>query len=162
MTLAALDPGGSAVGLLYIVAFSMFIYGIKLGTHPTTARRGNGIAALGMAVAVATTLALQGIGNWHIIIGGIVIGTVIGAVASKRVKMTEMPQMVALYNGLGGGALALIAWAEYRHWVHLADELTPVREVSEALGSGAGAAVSLEAVIPTLFAMVVGSISFWG
>ena len=160
--LAALAPDSAAVGGLYILAFSLFVVGIRFGTHPTTARRGNGLAALGMAIAVATTLALQGIGNWHIIIGGIVIGTVIGAVASKRVKMTEMPQMVALYNGLGGGAIALIAWAEYRHWVHLADELTPVREVSEALGSGSGAAVSLEVMIPTLFAMVVGSISFWG
>ena len=68
---AALDPGSAPVGLLYIVSFSLFIYGIRLGTHPTTARRGNGIAAIGMAIAVATTLALQGIGNWWVIIVGI-------------------------------------------------------------------------------------------
>ncbi|MFZ9669221.1 MAG: NAD(P)(+) transhydrogenase (Re/Si-specific) subunit beta, partial [Solirubrobacterales bacterium] len=107
--LAALAPDSAPVGLLYILSFSLFIYGIRLGTHPTTARRGNGIAAVGMAIAVATTLALQGIGNWGIIIGGLVVGTVIGVVASRRVQMTEMPQMVALYNGLGGGAIALIA-----------------------------------------------------
>jgi NAD(P) transhydrogenase subunit beta len=142
--LAALDPTGAPVGILYIVAFSLFIYGIKLGTHPTSARRGNGIAALGMGVAVATTLAQKGIGNWGIIIAGIVIGSIVGAVASKRVKMTAMPQMVALYNGLGGGAIALIAWSEYRHWIH------------------AGETVSLEILIPTLLAMVIGSISFWG
>ncbi|MGK2956465.1 MAG: NAD(P)(+) transhydrogenase (Re/Si-specific) subunit beta, partial [Solirubrobacterales bacterium] len=162
MTLAALDPGGSVVGLLYILAFSMFIYGIKLGTHPTTARRGNGIAALGMAVAVAATLAQRGIGNWGIIIGGIVVGTLIGAFASKRVKMTEMPQMVALYNGLGGGAIALIAWSEYRHWVHQGDEIGALQNAAESLGGGFTASIPLEVMIPTLLAMIIGSISFWG
>ena len=58
----------------YIVAFSLFIVGIRQGTHPTTAKRGNLIAAVGMAVAVATTLLLDGIGNWGLIIGGILIG----------------------------------------------------------------------------------------
>ena len=142
--LAALAPDSTPVGLLYIVSFSLFIYGIRLGTHPTTARRGNGMAAIGMAIAVGTTLALQGIGNWGIIIGGLVLGTLIGVVASKRVQMTEMPQMVALYNGLGGGAIALIAWAEYRHWIV------------------EGFPVPADEMIPTLLAMVIGSISFWG
>ncbi len=182
--LAALDPTGAAVGLLYIVAFSLFIYGIKLGTHPTTARRGNGLAAVGMAVAVATTLAQTGIGNWGIIIGGIVVGSLIGAIASKRVKMTEMPQMVALYNGLGGGAIALIAWAEYRHWVHIekllfGSETTFEQGAEQAqeadlgveVASGSGAisslsdiavSVPLEILVPTLLAMIIGSISFWG
>ncbi len=162
MALAALDPGGSAVGLLYILAFSMFIYGIKLGTHPTTARRGNVIAALGMAVAVGATLAQRGIGNWGIIIGGIAVGTLIGAFASRRVKMTEMPQMVALYNGLGGGAIALIAWSEYRHWVHQGDEISTLQNAAESLGGGFTASIPLEVMIPTLLAMIIGSISFWG
>jgi len=163
MALAALDPGGSVVGLLYILAFSLFIYGIKLGTHPTTARRGNGIAAIGMAVAVAATLAQKGIGNWWLIVGGIVLGSLIGAFASKRVKMTEMPQMVALYNGLGGGAIALIAWSEYRHWVHQGDEIGKLQNVSDALGGPVlSASIPLEVMIPTLLAMIVGSISFWG
>ncbi|MBK8293328.1 MAG: NAD(P)(+) transhydrogenase (Re/Si-specific) subunit beta [Solirubrobacterales bacterium] len=168
MTLAALAPDGSAVGLLYIVAFSLFIYGIKLGTHPTTARRGNGIAAFGMAIAVAATLAQRGIGNWGLIIGGIVLGSLIGAFASKRVKMTEMPQMVALYNGLGGGAIALIAWSEYRHWVHQASELKgfvvnggPGEPTLVGIGSGIGS-IPLDVMIPTLLAMIIGSISFWG
>jgi NAD(P) transhydrogenase subunit beta len=160
---AALDPSGALVGALYILSFSLFIYGIKLGTHPTSARRGNGIAAIGMAIAVATTLAQKGIGNWGIIIAGIVVGSVIGAVASKRVKMTEMPQMVALYNGLGGGAIALIAWAEYRHWISEGDALSTVQRASEVLGGPQiSASISLEVMIPTLFAMVIGSVSFWG
>ena len=175
MPLAALDPGGSVVGLLYIVAFSLFIYGIKLGTHPTTARRGNGIAAFGMAIAVGATLAQRGIGNWGLIIGGIVVGSVIGAVASKRVKMTEMPQMVALYNGLGGGAIALIAWSEYRHWLHINDAVTTGKGLTDSLLEGSHLAGSVnqanfelslhvpaEVLIPTLLAMVIGSVSFWG
>jgi NAD(P) transhydrogenase subunit beta len=170
--LAALESDSGLVGLLYIVSFSLFIYGIKLGTHPTTARRGNGIAAVGMAVAVITTLLLQGIGNWGIIIGGILVGSVIGAVASKRVKMTEMPQMVALYNGLGGGAIALIAWSEYRHWIHIEEKLsagsagieeaTGAKLAVETLGQFFTVSVPLEVLIPTLLAMIVGSISFWG
>ncbi|MGA7434544.1 MAG: NAD(P)(+) transhydrogenase (Re/Si-specific) subunit beta [Solirubrobacterales bacterium] len=163
MALAALEPGGSVVGLLYILAFSLFIYGIKLGTHPTTARRGNGIAAIGMAVAVAATLAQKGIGNWGLIIGGIVLGSLIGAFASKRVKMTEMPQMVALYNGLGGGAIALIAWSEYRHWVHQGEIAEKLQNVSDAVGGPSfSASIPLEVMIPTLLAMIIGSISFWG
>ncbi len=172
--IAALAPDSSLVAILYIISFSLFIFGIKLGTHPTSARRGNGVAAIGMAIAVATTLALDGIGNWGIIIAGIVIGTVVGAVASKRVKMTEMPQMVALYNGLGGGAIALIAWSEYRHWVHQGKEAATVLKdfavvhgaspdsASAAVANIGGPTVSLEVLIPTLLAMVIGSISFWG
>ncbi len=100
--------------VLYIVAFSMFIFGVRQGTHPTTAKRGNLIAAVGMAVAVVTTLLLDGIGNWALIAIGMAIGTAVGVVASHRVQMTAMPQMVALYNGVGGGAVALIAWSEFR------------------------------------------------
>lgn len=169
--LAALAPDSALVAILYIISFSLFIFGLKLGTHPTSARRGNMIAAVGMAIAVITTLCLKGVGNWGIIIGGILVGTIIGAVASKRVKMTEMPQMVALYNGLGGGAIALIAWAEYRHWVHQGNELKAVANDLGAIhGMPDGAAfaglvntsIPLDVMIPTLLAMIVGSISFWG
>ncbi|HVC06478.1 MAG TPA: NAD(P)(+) transhydrogenase (Re/Si-specific) subunit beta [Solirubrobacterales bacterium] len=142
--LAVLQPGGSAATALYIVAFSMFIIGIKRGTHPSSAKQGNMIAAGGMLVAVATTLLLNGIGNWGLIGLGIAVGAAIGAIASFRVQMTAMPQMVALYNGVGGGAVALIAWSELRH------------------GISVGGAIPLETLIPTLFAAVVGSVSFWG
>jgi NAD(P) transhydrogenase subunit beta len=141
---AVLEPGGSASTALYIVAFSLFIIGIKQGTHPTTAKRGNLVAAVGMAIAVLTTLLLDGMGNWGVIFGALIIGSAVGVVASIRVQMTEMPQMVALYNGVGGGAVALIAWSEIRHGI--------------SLGHG----LELEVMIPTLFAGVVGSVSFWG
>jgi NAD(P) transhydrogenase subunit beta len=146
---AVLDPGGDAATALYIVAFSMFIFGVRQGTHPTTAKRGNMIAAVGMAVAVVTTLLLDGIGNWGLIAIGLAVGSTIGVVASIRVQMTAMPQMVALYNGVGGGAVALIAWSEIRHGI-------------SGIDGGAIAEIPLEELIPTLFAAVVGSVSFWG
>src|SRR4051794_2795568 len=142
--LAVLEPGGSAATALYIVAFSLFIIGVRRGTHPTTAKQGNLIAAVGMAVAVITTLLLDGIGNWGLIALGLGVGSAIGVIASVRVQMTEMPQMVALYNGVGGGAVALIAWSEIRHGISLGEE------------------IPLDTLIPVLFAGVVGSISFWG
>jgi NAD(P) transhydrogenase subunit beta len=144
MLLAVLKPGGDAATALYIVAFSLFIIGIKRGTHPTTAKQGNLIAAGGMAVAVVTTLLLDGMGNWGLIALGLGIGTAVGVIASVRVQMTEMPQMVALYNGVGGGAVALIAWSEIRHGISL------------------GETIPLDTLIPVLFAAVVGSVSFWG
>jgi len=144
MLQAVLEPGGDAATALYIVAFSMFIVGIKRGTHPTTAKQGNLVAAVGMAVAVVTTLLLDGIGNWGLIAIGLGVGTAVGVIASVRVQMTEMPQMVALYNGVGGGAVALIAWSEIRHGISLGEE------------------IPLDTLIPILFSAVVGSVSFWG
>jgi len=144
MLQAVLQPGGDAATALYIVAFSLFIIGIKQGTHPTTAKRGNLIAAGGMAVAVVTTLLLDGMGNWGLIFLGLGIGTAVGVIASIRVQMTEMPQMVALYNGVGGGAVALIAWSEIRHGISLGEDFP------------------LDELIPIIFAGVVGSVSFWG
>ncbi len=146
---AVLAKGGDAATALYIVAFSLFILGIRRGTHPTTAKQGNMIAAAGMAVAVVTTLLLNEIGNWGLIAIGIGVGSTIGVVASIRVQMTQMPQMVALYNGVGGGAVALIAWSEIRHGIAEID-------------SGAIGSMPLEVLIPVLLAGVIGSVSFWG
>ena len=144
-----LEPGGDAATLLYILSFSLFIFGVRRGTHPTTAKQGNLTAAVGMAIAVATTLLLDGIGNWGLILGGLAVGTAVGVVASIRVQMTAMPQMVALYNGVGGGAVALIAWSEIRHGI-------------EEIDHGVVAELPLETLVPILFAAVIGSVSFWG
>jgi len=139
-----LQPGGDGATALYIVAFSLFIIGIKRGTHPSTAKQGNLVAAGGMVIAVVTTLLLDGIGNWGLIAAGLGVGATVGYIASVRVQMTEMPQMVALYNGVGGGAVALIAWSEIRHGISLHET------------------IPLDTLIPVLFAAVVGSVSFWG
>src|SRR5690242_7584937 len=144
MPVAALSLDSDFLAVCYIAAFVLFILGIRQGTHPSTAKRGNMIAAVGMTIAVGATLCTDVIGNWGIIITAIGAGALVGWLASARVAMTDMPQMVALYNGLGGGAVALIAWSEFRH------------------GLSIGGDFELESFIPILFSMVVGSISFWG
>ncbi len=129
------------ISALYIVAFSMFIIGLHMLRGPRTAVRGNQVAATGMAVAVFATLLNDNVGDWILIVVGVAIGTAVGIPAARNVKMTAMPQMVALFNGVGGGAVALISVVEFRE---------------------AGGDIELEALIPILFAAIIGSISFWG
>ena len=133
----------------YIVAFSLFIYGLSGLTGPRTAVRGNKIAAVGMAIAIVATLltphVLSGSSTPWLIALGLVIGTAVGVPAARNVRMTAMPQMVAIFNGVGGGAVAIIAWIEYRHHFF----------------SGGSFWVE-KSQIPTLFAAIVGSVSFWG
>src|SRR6476646_1457832 len=128
---------------LYIVAFALFIYGLSGLTGPKTAVRGNRIAAVGMVIAVIATLLNPLEGNWGLIVLGVALGTAVGVPAARQVKMTAMPQMVALFNGVGGGAVFLIAWAEFRLTGGFADTATYVTVFS-------------------LFAAIVGSVSFWG
>src|SRR5215813_13125506 len=111
---------------LYIVAFALFIYGLMGLTGPRTAVRGNWIAAAGMVVAIIATLLTPNMGNWPLIVLGIILGALVGVPAARQVKMTVMPQMVALFNGVGGGAVALIAWAEFRQSGGFQDEPTYV------------------------------------
>ena len=133
------------VTALYIVAFSLFIVGLHMLRGPRTAVRGNLVAATGMGIAVVATLLSDNIGDWALIVIGLAIGTAVGVPAARNVKMTAMPQMVALFNGVGGGAVALISVVEYR----------------EALEE-TGVNPELEALIPILLAAIIGSISFWG
>jgi proton-translocating NAD(P)+ transhydrogenase subunit beta len=136
----------SFIDAAYIVAFMLLIYGMTGLTGPRTAVRGNKIAALGMAIAVVATLLqkgeFHGSGTVWLIILGVVIGTAIGVPAALRVHMTAMPQMVAIFNGVGGGAVALIAWVEFRH--HFGGNWPLRSEIFE------------------LFGAIVGSVSFWG
>ncbi len=128
------------VNLLYIVGFALFIVGLRMVRGPRTAVRGNVIAAVGMVVALVATLIDPRIGDWVLIVVGVAIGTAIGVPAARNVKMTAMPQMVALFNGVGGGAVALISLVEFRE----------------------GHDIELEALIPIVLAAIIGSISFWG
>ncbi|NEW41817.1 NAD(P)(+) transhydrogenase (Re/Si-specific) subunit beta [Nocardia cyriacigeorgica] len=138
------------VNILYIVAFSLFIYGLMGLTGPKTAVRGNWIAAAGMGIAVvATLIAVRDTGNWILIIAGLVVGVVLGVPPAKFTKMTEMPQLVAAFNGVGGGTVALIAWAEFL-------DTTGFSNFQH------GEEPTVHIVIGSLFAAVIGSISFWG
>lgn len=99
--------------LVYLVASVCFIFGIKKLSSPKTARQGNQLAALGMLLAIVVTLIDKRIISYELIIIGAIIGSLIGAVFALKVQMTGMPQMVGLLNGFGGGASALVAFAEY-------------------------------------------------
>jgi H+-translocating NAD(P) transhydrogenase subunit beta len=106
-----------AIQLIDLLAIIAFIVGLKRLSHPATARSGNAVAAAGMTAAVAATLADEGVVSYWAIAGAIVVGSAIGVVSARAVKMTAMPQMVALFNGVGGGGAALIALSEYHRLV---------------------------------------------
>ena len=99
--------------LLYLITIVTFILALRFLSNPATARRGNQIGALGMLVAIVVTFAQNEITSYWEIAVGMVVGGTFGAVAARKVRMTAMPQMVALFNGVGGGAAALIALAEF-------------------------------------------------
>jgi NAD(P) transhydrogenase subunit beta len=132
------------IRVCYLAASVLFILGIRGLSHPRTARQGNLLAAVGMGIAVVATLLDESIDNYGLIVVGIAIGTVVGAVSARAVKMTAMPQMVALFNGVGGGAVALVALSEYHE---------RIPDVGE---------IPLETLLPTLLACVIGAISFTG
>ena len=140
------------VDVLYIFAFGLFIYGLMGLTGPKTAVRGNWIAAVGMGIAVVATLIKvrdTAAINWILIIAGLAIGVLLGVPPAKKTKMTAMPQLVALFNGVGGGTVALIAWAEFietKGFSHFKPEQTP----------------TVALVVGSLFAAIIGSVSFWG
>ncbi len=100
-----------AINAAYIVAAGLFIFGLKMLGHPESARRGNLLSAIGMLIAIVVTLLSEGILTWYWIAICAVIGSVIGASAARLVAMTSMPEMVAVFNGFGGAASLLVAWA---------------------------------------------------
>ncbi len=101
-----------AIQLIYLIATAFFIRGLKLLGSPATARKGNQLAATGMLIGIIVTLFDQQIVSFEWIIAGVLIGSLIGAILAKKVAMTAMPELVAVFNGFGGGASALVAWGE--------------------------------------------------
>jgi NAD(P) transhydrogenase subunit beta len=142
----------STVSLIFIGVAALFIIGIKFLSSPKTARIGNLVAAAGMFMALLSLHKTSGISVWTqgwtfnytLIAVGIVIGLALGAIGAYSVKMTAMPQMVALFNGLGGGAAALVASLEFLRGAHGAE------------------AVTAFIIVPMLFATLIGSLSFSG
>src|SRR5919204_2019049 len=136
--------GQVATDLAYLVTIVCFILALRFLSHPRTARRGNWIGAVGMLVAVVVTFAQKQIDSWWEIALGMVIGGVFGAVAARKVRMTAMPQMVALFNGVGGGAAALISLAEFHN--RAPDPGTLKTDISASI----------------MLSAIIGSISFAG
>ncbi len=127
------------VNLVYILASVLFIFGLKMLGSAETAKKGNLVSAIGMLIAVVVTLLDQNIVDYTWILIGITLGTIIGATAALRVKMTAMPEMVAIFNGFGGIASLLVGSSEY-------------------LVSGSG----FDSLIPIYLTVVIGGITFTG
>jgi NAD(P) transhydrogenase subunit beta len=133
--------------IVYLIAAVLFILDLKMLAHPRTAVRGNQLGALGMVLAIVATLA-SGTWDWTYIILGIGIGSVIGAVAALRVKMTAMPELVGLFNGFGGGASVLVAGSA-------------LIATFNAVGAGA-AAGDMQMKVATVLSGIIGSVTFFG
>lgn len=158
--------------LLYIAASVTFIIGLKMLAHPETARRGNRIAAAGMTIAIAGTIFLYhdkdapgGLHNYGWIFAGIAIGATVGTMAAKKVKMTAMPEMVSLFNGMGGACAALISLVEFHHLARYNFQDTVVTTyVSDFLVANRVSTklVSSGTLLVILLGLIIGSISFAG
>jgi NAD(P) transhydrogenase subunit beta len=133
--------------IVYLIAAVLFILDLKMLAHPRTAVRGNQLGALAMALAIVATLA-SGKWDWTYIILGIGIGSLIGAVAATRVKMTSMPELVGLFNGFGGGASVLVAGSA-------------LIATFNAVGADATAG-DMQMKVATVLSGLIGSVTFFG
>ena len=150
--LSQLNTGISILELTYIVASVLFIIGLNKLSHPLTARRGNTLAASGMGLAIIATILFhqkdgKPIGNIGLILTAIVIGTIIGWIIARRVKMTAMPQLVSFFNGMGGAAAALISMMEFPH-------ISPELIAKSGMANGH--------VLAILLGLVIGTVSWAG
>jgi len=148
------------LSFIYLLASVTFIIGLKMLSHPTTARKGNAVAAAGMTLAIFGTIFLYNeegasLGNYGWIFAGLAIGAVVGTLAARRVKMTAMPEMVSLFNGMGGACAALISIVEFDHLMHL-----PGLSGLLLVLMSASALQGLLLII--LLGLIIGSVSFAG
>ncbi len=158
--------------LIYLIASVTFILGLKMLSHPESARKGNLIAAAGMGIAIFGTIFLyrdvesgEGLHNYGWIFAGLMVGGVIGTLIAKRVKMTAMPEMVSLFNGMGGACAALISIAEFNHFASIdfsfdilqsfpGEESFDIAEFALPLQTGT--------LITIFLGLIIGSVSFAG
>ena len=150
--LSQLHTGISILEITYIIASVLFILGLKMLSHPLTARRGNALAAIGMGLAIIATILFhhkdgKPIGNIGLILTAIGIGSIIGWVIAKRVKMTAMPQLVSFFNGMGGAAAALISMMEFPH-------VSPELIAKSGMANGH--------VLAILLGLMIGTVSWAG
>jgi NAD(P) transhydrogenase subunit beta len=130
--------------LSYLVSAALFIFGLKRLQSPATARSGNVMAAIGMAIAIIVTLLQTNFANWQPILVGGVIGALIGSVSARAVQMTAMPQMVGIFNGFGGGASALVAVSEFLRLL------------------GHGEVMAVDAGVSIMLGTLIGGVTFSG
>lgn len=158
--------------IIYLVTAVTFIIGLKMLSNPATARRGNLIAAAGMTIAILGTIFLykddegNNLHNYGWIFGGIVIGGIIGTLAAKKVKMTAMPEMVSMFNGMGGACAALISIVEFNHLTKLIgyppDIFISNHHTADHNGNSITNSFIYSRVIIILLGLIIGSVSFAG
>ena len=136
---------GSITNVVYLLASILFILGLKKLSSPKTARMGNTYSLVGMLLAIVITLLDQGILDYTYIIAGMIIGAAIGGIAAKKVEMTNMPQLVALFNGFGGVASTFVAYAEYSNQI-----------------SQAGIIGSTDIVVSMILSLLIGTVTLTG
>ncbi|MFN8253342.1 MAG: NAD(P)(+) transhydrogenase (Re/Si-specific) subunit beta [Ferruginibacter sp.] len=150
--------------LCYLIASVTFIIGLKMLSGPATARKGNLVAAAGMTIAITGTIFLyedsgQKLHNHLWIFGGLLIGAIVGTLAAKKVKMTAMPEMVSLFNGMGGACAALISASEFYHIYKLHQD-APGTAFADIVSAGSYITIAAGAIIGTI--SYTGSIIAWG
>ena len=137
----------TVIQLIYLAAASCFVLGLHLMNNPATARRGNQVSIAGMVAAIVATIVLVvhlgeiSVTGWIVIVAGIAVGGGLGLYTARTVKMTAMPQLVSVFNAVGGGAAALVAIRDFM-----------------SLGAGVAASTS----VPTVLDVVIGSVTFSG
>jgi len=132
------------INIAYVVAAALFVFGLKGLSHPRTAVRGNLLGATGMLIAVVVTLLHKEVVRFDLILAAAVVGTAIGAIWAYKVPMTAMPQMVAIYNGFGGGASVLVAGAAL------------------VAAVAAGGQPRTQLTVATVASGIIGAVTFWG
>jgi NAD(P) transhydrogenase subunit beta len=135
--------------LAYLLAAVLFILGLKMLGSPKTARTGNLMGAVGMLIAIVVTLTDQKILDFSYILTGLILGSFLGILLAQKVKMTQMPQMVGVLNGFGGGASTLVALAEY---IRMGGGLTSWNQADAGLG----------VLIPIVLSLLIGTVTFTG
>ncbi|MGN6419156.1 MAG: NAD(P)(+) transhydrogenase (Re/Si-specific) subunit beta [Pseudobacter sp.] len=160
------------LSLIYLIASVTFIVGLKMLSHPASARKGNLVAAFGMGLAIVGTIFLyrddegNKLHNYAWIFGGLLVGGIIGTLSAKKIKMTAMPEMVSLFNGMGGACAALISMIEFQHFANhnyveatIAQSYEAGAVVEEAVLSRG---VPIETLLTIFAGLVIGTVSFAG
>ena len=146
--------------LCYLIGSVTFILGLKMLSNPASARKGNLVAAAGMTLAIVGTIFLyedeagNRLRNYGWIFGGLAVGAILGTVAARRVKMTAMPEMVSLFNGMGGACAALISIVEFDHLIHQYDHISPLVAGTSVVPTGF--------LLIVILGLIIGSVSFAG
>src|SRR4030095_3640728 len=159
--------------ICYLIGSLTFILGLKMLSNPASARKGNLVAATGMALAILGTIFLyrdddgNRLRHYAWIFCGIVVGSVIGTLAAKKVKMTAMPEMVSMFNGMGGACAALISIVEFNHLIKLLgyppDIFISDQHIANLNGNNLSASSFIYSrVIIILLGLIIGSVSFAG